>query len=377
MAPLEQVEAMAPVSTALLVAAIVHTFCAKPIAAAAHRFPEGSKRRAVLHLLAEIELTFALWSVVLVAVWVARYGVGGAWGYVTSVHYGEAVFVFVVMVVAWTRPVMSVASRIIGAVAARLPVPPAMGRFVVSMIAGPLLGSLITEPAAMTVTALLVKDVVFRPGMSVRFRYATLGLLLVNVSIGGTLTNFAAPPVLMVASRWDWSTPFMLTHFGWRALVTIIVGTLATVSVFRKELARAPASAALQLPKGLQIGAAARVALFLAGLVTLGSLQSWWLTPLLTGRGPSELFWGSLALTSVTDNAAITYLATLVPSLDDAARFAVVAGAVAGGGLTVIANAPNPVGFAILAPTFGETGVSAWRLFLAAMPFTLLAALLF
>lgn len=71
-------------------------------------------------------------------------------------------------------------------------------------------------------------------------------------------------------------------------------------------------------------------------------------------------------LTSFNDNAAITYLASLVPGFSDAAKHAVVAGAVAGGGLTVIANAPNPAGQSILQSYFGEDGVDPGKLFLAA-----------
>jgi Na+/H+ antiporter NhaD/arsenite permease-like protein len=79
----------------------------------------------------------------------------------------------------------------------------------------------------------------------------------------------------------------------------------------------------------------------------------------------------------VTDNAALTYLGTLVPDLTPGARYALVAGAVAGGGLTVIANAPNPAGYGLLRDSFGEDGISPLNLFLSALPFTLLAAAAF
>ena len=88
---------------------------------------------------------------------------------------------------------------------------------------GPLLGSFITEPAAMTICALLLARQFYDLQPSTRLKYATLGLLFVNVSIGGTLTHFAAPPVLMVARPWGWDTPFMLGHFGWRAVLAILV----------------------------------------------------------------------------------------------------------------------------------------------------------
>jgi Na+/H+ antiporter NhaD/arsenite permease-like protein len=69
----------------------------------------------------------------------------------------------------------------------------------------------------------------------------------------------------------------------------------------------------------------------------------------------------------VAVNAAITYLASLVPNFSAELKYAVMAGAVTGGGLTVIANAPNPVGQAILGREFGEGGVSPLGLFVAAI----------
>ena len=53
----------------------------------------------------------------------------------------------------------------------------------------------------MTLLAIVLKRRYFDQGVSPRLAYATLGLLFVNVSIGGTLTHFAAPPVLMVAKN--------------------------------------------------------------------------------------------------------------------------------------------------------------------------------
>ena len=81
-------------------------------------------------------------------------------------------------------------------------------------------------------------------------------------------------------------------------------------------------------------------------------------------------------LTAFNDNALITYLATLVPNLSDGMKAAVVEGAVTGGGLTVIANAPNPAGQALLARFFGGAVSPLWLLVGALLP-TLLAAIAF
>ena len=95
------------------------------------------------------------------------------------------------------------------------------------------------------------------------------------------------------------------------------------------------------------------VGFFLGGLVIHGGLQGWWIAPVLASLTEVPLFLGAAGLTALNDNALITYLATLVPDLSDPLKIAVVAGAVTGGGLTVIANAPNPAGQALLNRFFG------------------------
>jgi Na+/H+ antiporter NhaD/arsenite permease-like protein len=119
------------------------------------------------------------------------------------------------------------------------------------------------------------------------------------------------------------------------------------------------------------------VAFFLAGLVVLGGQQQWWLEPLLTGMDATTVYFGATALTAVTDNAALTYLGSLVPGLSDEFKYALVAGAVTGGGLTVIANAPNPAGFAILRGHFEDESIHPVGLLLAALPATLVAVMAF
>src|SRR5688572_2955305 len=109
------------------------------------------------------------------------------------------------------------------------------------------------------------------------------------------------------------------------------------------------------------------VGFFLAGLIVHGGCQQWWIEPVLGSLGEWPLMIGSTLLTAVNDNAAITYLASLVPTFTDELKYAVVAGAVTGGGLTVIANAPNPAGQSILQKYFGEDGISPAKLFLNAL----------
>jgi len=115
------------------------------------------------------------------------------------------------------------------------------------------------------------------------------------------------------------------------------------------------------------------VAFFLAGLVVLGGLQSWWLQPLLMSMDANAVYFGATALTAVTDNAALTYLGSLVPGLSQEFKIALVTGAVTGGGLTLIANAPNPAGAAVLKGSFSQQAIQPLALLLAATPPTLVA----
>jgi predicted cation transporter len=118
------------------------------------------------------------------------------------------------------------------------------------------------------------------------------------------------------------------------------------------------------------------VAAFLAGLIVLGKPQKWWLEPLLLPMPPDDLFLGATLLTAITDNAALTFLGAQVPSLAELSKLALVSGAVVGGGLTVVANAPNPAGYGILNPTF-DGGIRPSRLLWAAIPPTIIAAICF
>ena len=413
-------------ATVFFLLAVLHTFSVKRFAQWAHHYPPGSIPENLLHFLAETEVVFGLWAA---ALFVGLAVVGGslhkAIDYIEGLghNYNEPKFVLVVMVVAATRPVVLLAEKILTGASRLLPLSEGLAFYIVALAIGPLLGSLITEPAAMTLLAILLKRRYFDQGISRRLAYATLGLLFVNVSIGGTLTHFAAPPVLMVASTWNWDSSYMLSHFGWRAALSTVVSTLLTVAVFRQELARikpyvSPRAAVpawltalhvmflalvvffahhpdiffgifmlflglttatkeyqhpLKLKEGLLVG------FFLAGLVTLGSLQEYWLRPLITNLSGSLLYYGTTALTAITDNAALTYLGSRVDSITEDLKYAIVAGAVTGGGLSVIANAPNPAGVGILQSSraFGEGGISPLGLLLGAIAPTLVAIFFF
>ena len=404
-------------ATALLALALLHTFGAGLIERWAHRFP---RHAGLFHLLGEVEVVFGFWAVVLVLALALVSGGDAALHYAESRDYTEPLFVFVVMVIAASRPVLETIRRLIGFAAGALPVRRALATTWLALAAVPLLGSLVTEPAAMTLAALMLAPLAFRPDVPERAKYGALGALLVNVSIGGTLTSYAAPPVLMVASAWQWDSTQMLATFGWKAALAVLVNASIAVLLLRPYLGaaapsddaspRRPVPAALagthlillacvvafahhpvaflgffllflgvtrayeEHQSPLIVREALLVAFFLAGLVVLGGLQRWWLQPIITGLDPIALFAGAIALTAITDNAALTYLGSLVPGLSEHAKYMLVAGAVAGGGLTVVANAPNPAGLALLRSGFADECVSPAGLFVGALLPTLVAA---
>jgi len=405
--------------TALFTLAVLHTFSTRYFEQFAHT---RTAHAGVWHLLGEVEAVFGFWAFVLVLFMALAYGWGRSSQYLDSLHFTEPMFVFVIMVVAASRPVMQLARDAVQAAGRVIPAPPAVAGYFLALSLVPLLGSVITEPAAMTLAALMLRERVFAAGVSNRLKYATLGVLFVNVSVGGTLTHFAAPPVLMVAAKWGWTTGFMLSTFGAKALLAVLVNSLVVTLLFRRELAAralAPADARPRVPAAfvvlnvlilaaviftnhypeafmglfllflglaeayrrhherLMLREGLMVAFFLAGLVVLGGQQQWWLQDVLSSLDETALFYGATALTAITDNAALTYLGSLVEGVSDEYKYSLVAGAVAGGGLTVIANAPNPAGFAILKDHFEERSISALGLFAAALVPTLVAVMCF
>ena len=408
------------IGAALFGVALLHTFGAKYFELLAHRHP---KHAGLLHLLGEVEVVFGFWAFVLIATMAVVAGPSQAMDYVESRHYTEPLFVFVVMVVAASRPVLEAVGQLLGALARYIPVRTPVVLVWLGLAAVPLMGSLITEPAAMTLAALMLAPQIFRPGIPERLKYVALGVLFVNVSVGGTLTSFAAPPVLMVATTWNWDSAFMASTLGWKAAVAVVNNATGIVALLRPHITDTSAATKAQagtpvpwfvslihliflggvvalahhpvlfiglflfflgytqayvrfqspliLKEGLLVG------FFLAGLVVLGGMQQWWLQPIVSSLEPTALFFGATALTAITDNAALTYLGSLIEGISDTSKYMLVAGAVAGGGLTVIANAPNPAGAALLKLGFNDGSIGAGGLFLGALLPTSVAIICF
>ncbi|MEI6607531.1 MAG: putative Na+/H+ antiporter [Verrucomicrobiota bacterium] len=502
--------AVAPFNLAasgIFLLAILHTFACGFFSRLAHKFEQRHQAQllrhepqdsrwpehvaevsfggTLLHFLGEVEVVFGLWVIVLGAAATHYYSWLDFKSYLSEdCRFTEPLFVVVIMALAASRPVLRVAEQVL-ARAAGLGRGSAAAWWLSVLMLAPVLGSFITEPAAMTIAALLLAKRFFPLKPSPRLAYATLGLLFVNISVGGTLTSFAAPPVLMVAGGWGWDTPFMLLHFGWKSLLGVGLSSFCYYIWFRKELrhlgaapqipatgatsdtldfalaggkpgilpmtedsassqsahettgwkpvvherqdanpptnratleaAPNPSWAQRETPipgwvttvhlgflawtvyavhypvlfiggflffiafvtatrhhqNSIALCSPILVGFFLAGLVIHGGCQGWWIEPIIMGLREQSLMLGASVLTAFNDNAAITYLAAQAGDISATAKYAVVAGAVAGGGLTVIANAPNPAGQSLLARFF-KYGVSPLGLALGALPATVI-----
>ena len=217
------------------------------------------------------------------------------------------------------------------------------------------------------------------------------------------LTHFAAPPVLMLARAWGWDLSYVLaTSAGarcWlfrldagvfpgfrRQLGTSRIAPRRRTRTSRRTRVRLPpgcyrcrrgsrpsmsrswpgpwspprnralrrgflislfreSDGGLREPDGPEGSADGRI--FLGGLVIDGGLQAWWIGPVLSRLSEATVPGGEGAHRSTTRPDHLPRVARA-----ESARYAepaVVAGAVTGGGLTVIANVPNPAGQALLA----------------------------
>lgn len=512
------------VVTIIFFLAIIHTFLAGKISNISRRLKRRHVERIIkgeanegsvdmtaelLHFLGEVEVVFAIWLLPLAITIVSFLGWSSNVHYIhEGVNLTEAAFIVVIMVLASTRPILKLSEKMMSGVA-KLFGGSLSALWFTILTLGPLIGSFITEPAAITICAMLLSQKFYDLGPSTRFRYATLALLFVNISVGGVLTNFASPPVLMVAGPWNWGNGFMLVNFGWKVIIGILISNGLYFWLFRKELANMEhtfevqeikdmielnyitqqatetawteavqqgeekdklidtmrntaekfgmairqkmkntdlselekmgfdrelineatdrrfeeaklyrkrrflplllpredraefkdpdwdkrddavpawitivhilfmvwtifnshypelfilgflfflgfAKISSQYQNRIQLSPPMLVGLFLAGLVIHGGLQAWWIEPVLGNLSEEMLMISSTVLSSFNDNSSITFLSTLIPGFTDNLKYAVVAGAIAGGGLTIVANAANPAGMSLLKKHFND-----------------------
>lgn len=443
----------------IFLCAILHTFLAPKFQSLAHKLEHNHKQKlkqekfrilhpeqrvpvsfasTLCHFLGEVEVVFGLWIIPFALVCQSYYSMEDFLLYIDhDTSFTEPLFVAVVMVIASSRPIYRLAENTLKFGASLGNGTPAAWWLSVLCIA-PLLGSFITEPAAMTLAAILLGKKFYQLKPCDSLKYASIALLFVNVSVGGTLTHFAAPPIVMVAGKWGWGMGEMFLNFGWKALIGIVLANLIYFIAFRREFRRLeevqrlnsaydsavpttwedrqdiipiwvyavsifflawtvyfahhPACfiggfmfflgftmATPQYQNAFSIKVPMLVAFFLAGLLIMGGVQGWWMQPVLQALselGATATMGLASILTAFNDNASVTFLASTVPNLQEEIKYAIVAGAVTGGGLTVIANAPNPAGQAILGKYF-KSGISALKLFLWAFLPTVIMFLFF
>lgn len=425
------------VATVLFLCAIIHTFFASQFIVLSKKIADSNAKNSpgkhflatVCHFFGEVEAVFGLWAIPLLICMAIFFGWHALGHYFNDVvSFTEPIFVVIIMAISATRPVLSFAESILRRIAS-------LGKGTIAawwisiLTFAPFMGSFITEPAAMTIGAMLLAKQFYDLRPSKKLCYATLGLLFVNISVGGTLTHFAAPPILMVAHKWHLTIGRVFMLLGSHAIVGVIASTLIYYLIFRKEFSELQSKcedvdkkrdgdgtipvvitithclflawtvlnlhtpvlviagflfflAFVKATKTYQDDVSLKspilVGFFLASLVTFGGLQEWWISPVLRSLKEFQLFVGSAILTAFNDNAAITYLSSLVAefSTNPSMQKAVLSGAVTGGGLTVIANAPNPAGQNVLSKYF-IGGISPLYLLLGAIIPTLLVALCF
>jgi hypothetical protein len=533
---------LSSIATLIFFLAILHSFSTGYFSTLAHKFAASHDEKirsgvvpaqsasfpaGILGFLGEFEVVFGLWAVLLGVVMIAMRGWDSFVEYIAvKTDYSDPLFVVIIMFIASTRPVLKFSEIMLWKIA-KLAGGNLTAWWLTILTAGPLLGSFITEPAAMTICAHLLAGKLYDLEPDDRLKYATIALLFVNISIGGLLTHFAAVPVIMVAAPWHWGFLHMFLNFGIKSILIIIINNFLYFLLFRRELSalqtyyeqldlgksivgrfidrsrlereivqiersagreagllsiiekryglmkkrvkgsvlkrtageevdprivnrildqtideikkseirrtlpglatggsyselrdenwdnrpdRVPlrimfvhiafliwtvfnshepvlfiagflfllgfARITPQHQNRIDLKPPLMVGFFLSGLVIHAGMQRWWLSGLLEKTNELPLLFLITILTSFNDNAALTYLASLIPDFPENLRYIVMAGAVTGGGLTILANAPNPAGYSILG-NYWKSGFSAIRLFIWAMIPTWVAGIIF
>ncbi len=416
-------------ATLFFTISLIHTFLIPAIARLTRKLQQESLAYKALHFFSEVELIFAFWALIFLVAWIVQAGAPPVSKFVLNLSISEPLFILCIVVMASAKPVLQFVKRALiltaAGIAKLLNVPLVLCQIAILLTLGPLLGSVITEPAAMTLVSLLLLQMFKNSQSNIleddKFLYAVLAVLFVNVSIGGALTHFAAPPILMVARIWQWDFLSVFKNLGIASIIAVVVNTGFLAVYYKKNILQLrPLSVdAVTIPTWITMGHVLLiafsvyylhqpkilflllficvgfvrmtrtfqeklrwkegffVAIFLLGLMVLGTFQRWWLAPVLSVLSEKIIFFAAVALTAVVDNAALTYLGAQVPNLTTGAKWAIVSGALAGGGLTIFANAPNPIGFALLHTIFPLKTLSSAKLLKAAIIPTAVAVVSF
>ena len=378
----------------------------------------------IWYFLGEVEIIFGLWCIPLFLALTYTHGWLTVTNYVNSRDYGEAIYIIVVLAFASTYPIIRLAEKGLGKLAALGGGSP-LAWWVVLLSVGTLLGALIKETVAMTILAVLIGRHFFVQGPSSKLAYATLALACVNISAAGMLTSFGSSSTYIVAKAWGWDTSYMFAHFGWKALLGIVLANLTYYGFFKEEFkkmavvkkhhfelvdlpletplwiswvhilfliwliyngqtpliaagsfilflgfyrATVPYQSYMDLRQPLLVG------FFIASLIVMSGLQVWWIVPIIESLTAGSALLVSLAISAVTHNASSTLLYAQIPHLSDTLKYVLFTGTAAAGGLTIMANGPNLIAYSIL-ERFFNYNVSFVRFFLFALIPTLIVVL--
>lgn len=425
------------IATIIFVVAIIHTLLSTLIFEFSQSLAkwkvEGAKNwkyyhfsSELLYLFSEVEVIFGFWVIPLFAWFTITHGWDALISYLNARDFTSAYYIMVIIVVISSRPIITFIERVMEWIARLGQDTPGAWWWTI-MTLGPLLGSLIKESGAMTISALLLVAKFYRYHPPKIFQYATMGLLFASVSVGGMLSAFSSRALFFVAKDWEWSSWDMMRMFGWKALLGILIANTVYYFIFRKGFKKhfpktIPALAkkdsrrptplwitlihiifvaaivltgesvplflgvfllflafcrATSFYQGkLHLKQAILVAFFFASLIIHGELQGWWIMPLIKNTSHFASAVISFVLSAFADNATLGYLVVDIPNLEHIERYLIVAGYMAAGGLTVIANAPNPIGLSILRPAF-KGHVSFFKFFMGALPPSLLYFFIF
>jgi hypothetical protein len=420
------------IATIIFACAICHTFFSHRLYLIAKSYEMKRLSYAqkfaieILRFLSEVEVIFGIWVVPLLAIMAFMLDWQSVLQYLNTLSFTQPLFVSCLLVMASSVPIVHFVEKMLTKVAI-LNNGSIAAWWLVILTLGPLMGSLLKETVAITLSVAILCDRFFRYKPSAHLAYATLAILFVNTSIGSLLTNFGSGAIVMIAKEWKWDSYFMFTNFGWKAILAILIINISALRYFRKEFQLLHAQAKIKrlskqkqrngipgwvtlitfiflfwmisqsdqpvifvgslllflgfyqaaFPKErLESGPAMMVLFFLSALVIHGTLQYWWVADLLKSFPDKMIFPIGVFLSAFNHNALITYLASHVEGFSDQAKYNLVSGVISGGGLTILGNAPNFAAFAIASSYFTE-GLSPFRLFLYSVPPSFVACIIF
>ncbi|MFZ0565372.1 MAG: putative Na+/H+ antiporter [Chlamydiales bacterium] len=429
------------ISTVIFALAIAHTFLTPTLFHLSEKMSKKKDREEenshqwkfyhfcseIFYLLSEVEVVFGIWLIPLICFFALIQGWEQTVEYLDNRNFTHALYITVIVVIIGSRPIITFSEKILERVARFGKDTPGSWWWTIITL-GPLFGAILKEPGAMVLSSILLSKKFYPYQPSRLFKYATLGLLFTNVSVGGMLTTFSSRSLFIIAYRWDWNWYYMLTHFGWKMIIGLLLSNALYYFLFRKEFKKnfpetirplkkidekerptpfwitlihlifvalvvisgenAPifvgifilflgfwsATSFYQAPLHLKSGIL--VGFFFAALLIHGELQEWWIIPLIERLDYFGATITSFILSALVDNAIVSYMTADLPQFDTLKHYLVITAAMSAGGLTIMANAPNVVGHAILRSYF-KGSISFLYLFLGALAPSLILLTLF